>query len=111
MKDSKYRLIIILLVIAISIPSIPLITHALIQTPIATTTVDNADRREYVWCPLNSTNILSINPTVNAELDGCPLVRVYVYHWDTLPVLNQTAIDTMLRSKGFTDAGENPTLK
>ena len=106
---SRNQLILVIIVIAVSIPAIPLIGHAL--TPTTTVTLDNANRREYVYCPLNSTNIATINPLASSELDGCPLVRIYINHWNTLPILNQTTIDTMLRSKGFTDAGENPTLK
>jgi hypothetical protein len=69
----------------------------------STITVDNANRREYTYCPLSDTDVKSFG----GEIDGCPVVRVYVNNWSTLTPTEQTTIDTLLRSKGFVDSGEN----
>ena len=67
-----------------------------------TITIDNSDRREYTWCPISD----QLAKT-NIEIEGCPLTRVYVNDWNKLTVLEQTQIDTELRSLGFVDSGEH----
>lgn len=95
------------MILSLSIPSIPLIVHALTTQSIITTTLDNINRRVYTYCPINATQVTSFH----GDIEGCPIVRVYVNNWNTLPLANQTAIDTMLRTKGFVDQGENPALQ
>lgn len=69
----------------------------------AAVTVDNANRREYTYCPISDSNA----KLMNAEINGCPVVRVFVNNWSNLSVAEQTAIDTRMRSMGFVDAGEH----
>lgn len=88
------------------IPIIMYATNAFGASISPTTTIDNS-RRVYTWCPLNSTNIASFN----GEVDGCPLSRVYVNNWNSLTPIQQATIDNMLTSKGFVDAGQNPSVK
>jgi hypothetical protein len=68
-----------------------------------TTTVDNSNRREYVYCPIDS---LLLNSKTTYEIDGCPTVRLYVNNWNNLATTDKTAVDTQLRSAGFKDVGE-----
>lgn len=67
-----------------------------------TVTVDNADRREYTWCPINDQLART-----NISVEGCPLTRVYVNDWNKLSPLQQNTIDTQLRSLGFVDSDEH----
>ena len=67
------------------------------------TSIDNSGRREYTYCPLSDSDIKSFN----GEVNGCPLARVYVGNWNSLSSIDQQKIDTLLRSKGFVDSGEN----
>lgn len=64
--------------------------------------VDNG-RREYTWCPLTDSNA----KTLNAEINGCPLVRVYINDWSRLTPLQQSDVDSRMRAMGFVDAGEH----
>ena len=64
-------------------------------------TLDN-NRREYTWCPIND----QLAKT-NIEVNGCPIVRVYVNDWNRLTVLQQASIDSQMRGLGFVDAGEH----
>ena len=68
-----------------------------------TTTIDNADRREYTYCPLSDSDVKAFN----GEINGCPLMRVYVDDWSKKTSLEQSTIDNMLRLKGFVDSGEH----
>lgn len=70
---------------------------------IGTPSVDNSDRREYVYCPISP---LSLNTATDYNIEGCPTVRIYVYHWNTLTPIQQTSIDSQLRSSGFKDPDE-----
>jgi hypothetical protein len=79
----------------------------IVSGALTTTTIDNAGRREYTYCPIDDTTVKSFN----GEVDGCPLARVYINDWAKLTTVQQTAIDTKLRSLGFVDTGENPLLK
>jgi len=74
-----------------------------VEAQTRTITLDNSNRREYTYCPLSDSEIKSLN----AEINGCPLVRIYVNDWNKLTSLEQTAIDTLLRGKGFVDSGEH----
>lgn len=90
---------------------IPIILYAnnAFGAPSVTTTIDsfNKNSREYTYCPLSSNDLSSFT----GEVDGCPLARVYVNNWNSLSSVQQSTIDTLLRSKGFVDIGENPTVK
>jgi len=70
---------------------------------ITTTTIDNSGRREYTYCPISDT----LAKSINGEINGCPISRVYINHWNQLTPLQQTDIDTKLRAIGFVDSGEN----
>jgi len=70
---------------------------------ITTTTLDNSGRREYTYCPISDT----LAKSINGEVNGCPLARVYINDWNKLTPLQQTDIDTKLRTIGFVDSGEN----
>ena len=89
------KYIIIALIIGI-LSSIPIVAYGAI-------TLDNSNRREYTYCPITD----NLAKSLNAEIDGCPLVRVYVNNWNTLTSLQQTTIDSQLRGLGFVDAGEH----
>jgi len=65
-------------------------------------TLDNSNRREYTWCPIND----QLAKT-NISVEGCPLARVYINDWNRLTVLQQTTIDSQMRGLGFVDAGEH----
>lgn len=67
-----------------------------------TISLDNSNRREYTYCPIND----ELSKT-NIEINGCPLTRVYVNDWNRLTVGQQTQIDSQLRALGFVDAGEH----
>lgn len=67
------------------------------------TTIDNVDRREYTYCPLSDSDVKAFN----GEINGCPLMRVYVDDWSKKTLLEQSTIDNMLRAKGFVDSGEH----
>lgn len=66
-------------------------------------TLDNSNRREYGYCPLAPEGISS---RVSLQVNGCPLMRVYISNWNQLTTLEQTTVDTQLRSMGFKDIGE-----
>jgi hypothetical protein len=83
-------------VIAFSIPFIYVVA-------VPVDPLDNAGRREYVYCPVNP-SLLSSRTTY--EINGCPSVRIYVNNWNQLSVLDQTAIDSQLRSAGFKEPSE-----
>lgn len=68
-----------------------------------TTTIDNLNRREYTYCPLSDSDVKAMS----AEIDGCPLVRVYINDWNKLTLTQQNTIDTLLRNKGLVDTGEH----
>jgi len=70
---------------------------------ITTNTIDSSGRREYTYCPISDSLVKSLN----AEINGCPLIRIYVNHWSSLTPLQQTDIDTKLRAIGFVDSGEH----
>jgi len=65
-------------------------------------TIDSSNRREYTWCPISDTTAKT-----NIEVDGCPVVRVYINDWNRLTILQQSSIDTQMRGLGFVDAGEH----
>ena len=65
--------------------------------------LDNSGRREYGYCPLSPETMLS---RAQFEINGCPLVRVYITNWNQLTLLDQQTIDSQLRSSGFKDIGE-----
>lgn len=90
------RLTGIIIISIIALSSIPMIVHAAV-------TVDNLNRREYTYCPISDANARFLN----AEVNGCPLVRVFIPNWSNLSIAEQTAIDTRMRSMGFVDAGEH----
>jgi len=77
-------------------------TFYYVDAQIRTITVDNSNRREYTYCPIND----QLAKT-NISVEGCPLVRVYVNNWSQLTSLQQTTIDTQIRGLGFVDAGEH----
>lgn len=77
--------------------------HDSYSASITTKTIDNSGRREYTYCPISDT----LAKSMNAEINGCPLTRVYVNNWNNLTPLQQTDIDTKLRAIGFVDSGEN----
>ena len=66
-------------------------------------TIDNSGRREYGYCPITPETISS---RVGLEINGCPIIRVYVTNWNELTVLEQTTVDTQLRAMGFKDISE-----
>ena len=66
-------------------------------------TIDNSGRREYGYCPISPETMLS---RAQFEINGCPLIRVYITNWNQLTVLDQQTIDSQLRSAGFKDIGE-----
>jgi hypothetical protein len=74
-----------------------------VEAQTRTITVDNTNRREYTYCPIPDSTARSLN----AEIDGCPLMRVYINNWSSLTVLQQNTIDTQMRTLGFVDAGEH----
>jgi len=77
--------------------------HESYSASITTTTLDNSGRREYTYCPISDT----LAKSINGEINGCPISRVYINHWNQLTPLQQTDIDTKLRAIGFVDSGEN----
>jgi len=79
------------------------VTDNAYSASITTKTIDNSGRREYTYCPISDT----LAKSMNAEINGCPLTRVYVNNWNSLTPLQQTDIDTKLRAIGFVDSGEN----
>lgn len=84
-------------VFVVMLSSIPIIiTYAAV-------TIDNANRREYTYCPISDANA----KLLDAEVNGCPVVRVFINNWSNLSIAEQTAIDTRMRSMGFVDAGEH----
>lgn len=74
-----------------------------VQAQISRETIDNSGRREYTYCPISDNDAKSIN----AEINGCPLMRIYINAWNDLTPLEQSAIDSKLRSLGFVDSGEH----
>lgn len=84
-----------------------LIGYAYSSSLSATTTLDTSNRRIYTYCPLSNSDINSFN----GEIDGCPVVRVYISNWTSLSPTQQSTIDTLLTSKGFVDEMQNPTVK
>jgi len=92
-----YEILFISAIIAVGIASYSY------SASITTKTIDNSGRREYTYCPISDTLVKSLN----AEIDGCPLTRVYVNNWNSLTPLQQTDIDTKLRAIGFVDSGEH----
>ena len=68
--------------------------------------VDSSNRREYVYCPIDS---LLLSSKTTYEINGCPIVRIYVDNWNNLSALDQASIDTQLRNAGFKDVGEVAT--
>lgn len=90
---------IIIILIIIGLFFIPLFT----VTIYATITTDNTGRREYGYCPISPETMLS---RAQFEVNGCPLVRVYITNWNQLTILDQQTIDSQLRSAGFKDIGE-----
>jgi len=93
------RNIIIVLVITALVTMSSIIYVQALSIP----SIDNSGRREYVYCPLNP-SLLDTSTTY--ELNGCPTVRIYVDKWNQLTLLQQTNIDTQLRSSGFKDPSE-----
>ena len=69
----------------------------------AVPSINNASRREYVYCPINPT---TLDQSTTYEINGCPNVRIYVNNWNTLTPLQQTSIDAQLRGLGFKDPDE-----
>ena len=65
--------------------------------------VDNSGRREYGYCPIQPETMLS---RAQFEINGCPIIRVYVTNWDKLTSLEQTTVDSQLRTMGFKDISE-----
>lgn len=98
MNDTLIIILVSILVTAISIPAIFIIVYGA-----SITSIDNSSRREYTYCPLSDSDVKSFN----GEVNGCPLARVYVDNWNSLSSIDQQKIDTLLRSKGFVDSGEN----
>lgn len=68
----------------------------------ASITLDN-NRREYGYCPITPESMLN---KAQFEINGCPIVRVYIVNWNQLSSLEQTTIDTQMRNAGFKDIGE-----
>ena len=91
--------------IIIGLVAIWAITASMIyaDAQVRTITVDNSNRREYTYCPLSDSDVKSFG----GEINGCPLMRVYVKNWNNLTPLQQSTIDTLMRGKGFVDAGEH----
>lgn len=85
------------------IPISLMIVLPLIVYGVSISTIDNSGRREYTYCPLSDSDVKSMS----AEINGCPLARVYVNDWNSKTPLEQTTIDILLRSKGFVDSSEN----
>jgi len=92
------NIIIILVVTALTTMSTLIYVQAL-----SVPAIDNSGRKEYVYCPINP-SLLDTSTTY--ELNGCPTVRIYVDRWNSLTPLQQTNIDTQLRSSGFKDPSE-----
>lgn len=88
--------IISIIVIVGFFASIPIITYGAI-------TLDDNNRREYGYCPISPETMSS---RVQFEINGCPVVRVYIVNWNQLTTLEQTTLDTQMRSAGFRDIGE-----
>lgn len=65
-------------------------------------TVDNSDRREYVYCPIDTEELKVIT---TYEINGCPLVRVYIDNWTKLTLEEQTIIGQQMKANGFKDVG------
>ena len=98
MKLEYYSILIIIGIIFGSIFGIAY--GAIIENSI---TLDNSDRREYGYCPISPEVMLS---KAQFEINGCPIVRVYVSNWNSLSEIEKSTIDTQLRSSGFKDIGE-----
>ena len=60
--------------------------------------LQNETRKEYVYCPID-TELL--DKSVTYEINGCPIIRVYVENYDRLDTLKRTQIDNTLRTDGF----------
>lgn len=90
-------------IILISSLSIILTIAIAYGASLSTSTIDNAGRREYTYCPISDT----LSKSLNAEINGCPLVRIYVNNWNSLTPLEQSTIDSQLRVIGFVDSGEH----
>jgi hypothetical protein len=97
----KNQTIAIFAITAMVLGSISGIAYGAITS--STITLDNSNRREYVYCPIDTTT-LSVSTTY--EINGCPTVRIYINNWNTITELDKTSIDTKLRSAGFKDVGE-----
>lgn len=89
---------------------IPIIFLSLIPTflyvfgaSLNTSTIDNSGRREYGYCPLNTE---SLSSRAQIEVNGCPLVRVFITNWNQLSPIDQQTIDSQMRALGFKDIGE-----
>lgn len=88
--------------IAIVICLTILIAFSTAMIAMGAVSLDGSNRREYTWCPIND----QLAKT-NVSIEGCPIVRIYVNDWSRLTPLQQTTIDTQLRTLGFVDAGEH----
>lgn len=100
MKDRTFYLLIFILVgIPLLVGGIS-IAFALIPN---TSTIDNAGRREYGYCPVDPSTISS---RAQLEINGCPLIRAYVTNWNSLTPSDQSTIDSQMRLLGFKDIGE-----
>lgn len=80
-----------------------LMTFGSFMVAMGAISLDSSNRREYTWCPMTDSNA----KTLNAEINGCPLVRVYINDWNRLTPLQQSDIDSRMRAMGFVDAGEH----
>lgn len=97
----KFKYTPILIIIGVVLGSISGIAYGAITAN--SITIDNSGRREYGYCPISPETMLS---RAQFEINGCPLVRVYISNWNELSPTDQTTIDTQLRSLGFKDIGE-----
>lgn len=100
MKNKSILLLISLIVISVSsFSGLIIFAHGLTISP----SVDQEGRREYGYCPISPENMLS---RAQFEINGCPLIRVYVTNWNQLSTPDQQTLDTQLRSAGFKDISE-----
>lgn len=100
-KKIEYWFIIPIALIVISGIS-PLVIYVF-GASLNTSTIDNAGRREYGYCPMTPE---SLSSRAQIEVNGCPLVRVFITNWNQLSSIDQSTIDSQMRALGFKDIGE-----
>lgn len=83
--------------------TIPLVLLTVVLSVAYAQTIDNSGRREYGYCPISPETMLG---RAEFEINGCPLVRVYITNYNQLSTIEKTTIDTQMRASGFRDISE-----